>query len=226
MLNTVIQHFHRAAPIQPERVAVLFCLPLTQKRFNVERKPIFWINRILGKRHKDFIVNAVPLLGLSWEAYQAEITAPAFCLLKKIESETKTTVIPDATFLHFKDILFSGRFDVVFIITHRPDVIGKMHLEFADGAYSIDEITKHIKKLKTGRVSLPFLVCNAEAIKLDLYGKYPGLESVLFPAWKVPLFPTLEFVFNCVSAFDGKTTLPEAWHKATLTLIQDQFPDY
>ena len=218
MLSRTLEHLRRAVPIPSHRVAVLFCPALTEKRFNKEQKKISPVSRFLGSRYRDFIAKQAVLF--DWPDYCARIALPVSLQLKEIEHRTKAVVMVDATFQIFKQAILSGNFDVLFIVTHHPDMGETLHFEFANGAYSLDEVAALFqKKNPDKRISTIFFTCQSRQVESGLYGQVPGLESVAYADWNMPLGDGLNFLRLWIEFLDGKTTLADAWHKASREVI-------
>lgn len=226
-IQTTIDHLCNEKPIKAERAAVLVCPPLTKERFEKEKKEPHFIAKQFGRK-REFIKR----LNLSrWEIYERQIVLHAFKQLLEIENQYSAVVMPDLKFKHFKKVIRSQYFDVIFLVAHHiiheDEIPGNNNgtilageIEFADGGVPLEKIHKFLSHLETGnRMSLTFIVCETNELQNVSYN-LPAINSVAAAFWKMDFLDGIEFIKYWIRFLNGKNTLSQAYRLAVDALLK------
>lgn len=210
--RTVIESILSSKPVESSRVAVLNTIPLTQERFNSELHP-GWVSRWVLRKPKDFLLGLVSMYPnwAIWEVYEEGLALPALQELDEIKRTTNVVLDFDVTWEQFQLAIHSRLFDVVFLLAHH---FGE-YIEFADGGVFFEDVKQFLLSFHTERkVSVIFMVCQAEEMKEVKFENITGIASIGCAAWNLPVRESYQFTRHWVSCFGDGATLADAYSNA------------
>jgi hypothetical protein len=142
-------------PTSPERCAFGICIPLDETSFRAERRS--------GEPGR--LVNFDG--GWHFDVYRQQVIVPVCRALTTFES-VGVSVVQDLALRGFSE-LFSGRYDVVILLTHEYE--GR--IEFSDGLASIAKIVECIPESFSGLLDLS--MCRGTNLSSELDRTRPNL---------------------------------------------------